>query len=205
MNLLAHLYLSGNNEHMMLGSFIADSVKGREYNDYPAGIKKGILLHRSIDEFTDKHPITHSCKMLVRKPYKKYSGIVIDIFFDHFLAANWFNYSSVPLEKFAERSYALLRSNHEILPDRVKEYLPFVMQNNWLVLYSKIEGIERVLQRMPGRTSLPNESQIGIKILRENYNLLLNYFYLFFHDAMRFVNEKYGIVFKTMEIENAHR
>lgn len=193
MNFLAHLYLSGNNDGVKIGGFIADSVKGRDYNDYPSAIREGILLHRRIDEFTDKHPVINSCKHLVRKPYKKYSGIVIDIFFDHFLAANWSNYSTQSLQDFAMNSYTLLNDNFEILPDRVKEFMPFAVRSNWLMLYETIEGIEKVLQRMPVKTSLPSESAEGIKILRTNYNQLRNYFFEFFYDSIIFIEEKNGI------------
>lgn len=193
MDFLAHLYLSGNNDGVKIGGFIADSVKGRDYNHYPSAICDGILLHRQIDEFTDKHHVVQSCKHLLRKPYKKYSGIVTDIFFDHFLAANWSNYSTLTLQEFAQNSYNLLNNNFEILPDRVKEFLPFAIKNNWLVLYETIEGIKGILQRLPNRTSLPHESAAGIKILRDNYNLFRNYFFEFFFDAVQFIEEKHNI------------
>jgi acyl carrier protein phosphodiesterase len=194
MNFLAHLYLSGKNDGVKIGGFIADSVKGRDYNDYPTAIREGILLHRQIDEFTDKHPLVLSCKHLLRKPYKKYAGIVIDIFFDHFLAVNWSNYSNQSLQEYAKEAYSLLSENLEILPDKVQEFLPFAIKNNWLVLYESIEGIEGVLRRMPNRTSLPQESVAGIKILTDNYNLLRNYFFEFFFDAVNFVEKKHGII-----------
>ncbi len=193
MNFLAHIYLSGNNPEMRLGSFIADSVKGRDYNDYAPDIKKGILLHRSIDSFTDQHPVIHSCKHLVRKDYKKYSGIIIDIFFDHFLAAYWSNFSSEPLENYARNNYRLLEENKSVLPERVLQFYPFMVQNNWLVMYSTIEGIEKVLQRMPTRTSLPQMAEFGIKVLRENYNLLRNYFFQYMGDVIKYVEENHHI------------
>lgn len=193
MNFLAHLYLSGNDEGVRVGGFIADSVKGRDYNDFPAGIRKGILLHRSIDEFTDRHHVVLSCRYLLRKPYKKYAGIVTDVFFDHFLAANWAVFSKEPLEGFADGAYRDLSDNIDILPDRIREFLPFAIENNWLVSYAEIGGIKRVLEKMPNRTSLPRESAEGIKILKDNYNLFRNYFFEFFFEAVKFVEEKHQI------------
>ena len=108
MNFLAHIYLSGDTNEILIGNFIGDYVKGNDYLKYPTNIGKGILLHRKIDAFTDKHSVTKSCKTFINPKYRKFSGIVIDIFYDHFLATNWEQYSSVPLKEFAIRKYNIL-------------------------------------------------------------------------------------------------
>ncbi len=193
MNFLAHLYLSGNDEETRIGGFIADSVKGRDYNDYPTNIKKGILLHRNIDEFTDNHRIVICCRHLLHKPFKKYAGVITDIFFDHFLAANWSVFSKEPLQVYADNTYRILSNNMDMMPDKIREFLPFIIKNNLFVSYECIEGISLVLNRMPNKTSLPNESVEGIKILKDNYNLFRNYFFDFFFEAIQYVEESHQI------------
>ena len=93
MNFLAHIYLSGNNDMLKIGNFMADSVRGHHYLDYPDEIRKGILLHRYIDTFTDAHPIYRKSKHRLHEKYGHYSGVIMDIVYDHFLAKNWNNYS----------------------------------------------------------------------------------------------------------------
>src|SRR5882757_7102043 len=111
MNFLAHLYLSGNNEEILMGNFIGDHVKGNQLNSYPAKMRQGILLHRYIDTFTDSHFIMMQSKDRIRAYYRKYTPVITDVYYDHFLAANWKNYSDESLEEFAARIYRLLKKN----------------------------------------------------------------------------------------------
>ena len=92
MNFLAHLFLSGEPGELMVGNFIADSVKGNAMNDFSEGIQKGIILHRAIDTFTDSHNEMQKSKERLRPRYKKYAPVITDIFYDHFLAVNWQDY-----------------------------------------------------------------------------------------------------------------
>ena len=98
MNFLAHIYLSGTDEKILVGNFMGDYVKGRDYLKYPEDIRKGLLLHRQIDFYTDNHPIVKNSKKRIESVYRKYSGIIIDIFYDYFLATNWPDYSITPLD-----------------------------------------------------------------------------------------------------------
>ena len=92
MNFLAHIYVSGDNDLVKIGNFMADSIRGHSYDVYPMEIQKGILLHRSIDSFTDMHPIYRQSKHRLHEKYGHYSGVIMDIFYDHFLAKNWKTY-----------------------------------------------------------------------------------------------------------------
>ena len=107
MNFLAHAYLSGNNDGILLGNFVADSIKGKQYLDYPSDVGKGILLHRKIDYYTDSHKVFRDSKKRLSAKYGIFSGIIIDIFYDHFLARNWDDYSEVKLKSFVKK---ILRS-----------------------------------------------------------------------------------------------
>ncbi len=193
MNFLAHIYLSGNQEKILVGNFMGDYVKGRDYLKYPDEIKKGLLLHRKIDYFTDCHPVIRKSKEHVSDYYRKYSGIIIDIFYDYLLSTQWSRYSDTPLPVFAENVFELLKKYYEIFPQRMKSWFPNFIRNNWLMSYSTIEGIETVLHRMSSRTSLPDYTDDAIRILRRDLDEFKEEFNDFFPTIIDYVSEEEGI------------
>ncbi|MEZ4802940.1 MAG: acyl carrier protein phosphodiesterase [Gelidibacter sp.] len=152
MNFLAHIYLSGDNELITIGNFIADGIRGKHYKKFSKHIQIGILLHRQIDTFTDAHPIVRQSTKRLHKSYSHYSGVIVDILYDHFLAKNWSRYSEVPLEEYVEKFYESLETNFELLPARIQKMMPYMMADNWLLNYAHLEGIQRVLNGMNRRT-----------------------------------------------------
>lgn len=152
MNFLAHIYLSGDNDLLKIGNFMADSIRGNSYENYPEEIKKGILLHRSIDSFTDMHPVYRQSKHRLHEKYGHYSGVIMDIFYDHFLAKNWANYSNKKLEEYADEFYQLLRDNYDLLTAKIQGMMPYMIARNWLVSYASISGLEMILFQMDHRT-----------------------------------------------------
>lgn len=152
MNFLAHIYLSGENEQLKIGNFMADSIRGSSYKKYPKEIKKGILLHRFIDSYTDMHPIYRQSKHRLHEKYGHYSGVIMDIFYDHYLAKNWSDYSSESLEDYAQRFYQLLTKEHHLLTDRVKGMMPAMIAQNWLVQYASLDGLEMIMIQMNYKT-----------------------------------------------------
>ncbi|MFO7924468.1 MAG: ACP phosphodiesterase [Bacteroidales bacterium] len=193
MNFLAHIYLSGDSDEVKVGNFIGDYVKGRNYEKYPELVRKGIILHRKIDSFTDCHPIVNQSKMHLRKRFRRYSGVIVDIFYDHFLASEWGMFSKHPLPQYVINMYEILVSNYFILPDEIKTFLPFFIINNWLESYTSIEGIEGVLRRMTKRTSLPNETTFAISELRKNYHLFRDDFLKYFPLLIDYVEKRHSI------------
>jgi acyl carrier protein phosphodiesterase len=180
----------------MLGNFIGDYVKGKQHRDFPPEIEKGILLHRKIDEFTDRHEAVRACNQLLRTGYRKYAGVVTDIFFDHFLAANWQRYSTQSLRDATRRFHGILMSNYRVLPARVKMFAPFLIQHRRLESYARLEGIEESLQILSRRTSLPDETPFAMKTLREQYTQFDNAFAVFFPEIIRFAVEEAGVEIK---------
>ncbi len=197
MNFLAHTYLSGCNEEIIVGNFMGDYVKGRNYLQFPEQVKKGILVHRDIDSFTDMHPITRRNKQRIAAKYHKYAGIIIDIFYDHFLASLWDNYSNLPLEDFVSRTYDLLKRNYQVLPAAIKKWFPTFLENNWMMAYKSLEGIELVLERMSANTSLPNHAGYAVEVLSEQYAIFQEDFIEFFPLIVGFLEEKYQISITT--------
>jgi acyl carrier protein phosphodiesterase len=196
MNFLAHLYLSGDNEELLVGNFIGDYVKGNKYNNYPPEIKSGILLHRQIDFYTDTHPIFRESKRLLVPEYGLYAGIVMDLFCDHFLAINWQNYSDLTLREFAKRAHAILLSNYFQLPSRVQGFLPFLIQHKRLESYARKEGIQKSLEIMSRYTSLPEKSQKAMEVMTENFQFLDQKFALFMNDMIGFIEGTHHVPIK---------
>jgi acyl carrier protein phosphodiesterase len=198
MNFLAHIYLSGDVDEVKIGNFIGDYVKGRAFHIYPENIKNGILLHRFIDSFTDTNIHTIDAKQLFAPKYRKYSGIVIDIIYDHFLASNWSKYSYIPLEEFIADFHDLLVRNNEMLPKEVQEFVPKLIKNNRLYSYREIGGIWSVLKTMPKYTSLPDHTDFAIETLKNNYEFLKQNFFLFFTDIIYYIKTVHNINIKAI-------
>lgn len=190
MNFLAHIYLSGDNDLVKIGNFMADSIRGHSYENYPGDIKKGILLHRSIDSFTDMHPIYRQSKHRLHEKYGHYSGVIMDIFYDHFLAKNWSSYSNEKLENYAEDFYLLLKGNYDELTDRAKGMMPYMIARNWLVSYATIEGLEMIMFQMDYRTKhrvAMDESIVELKLFYAEFE---SEFKLFFEELRQHCQEK---------------
>jgi acyl carrier protein phosphodiesterase len=193
MNYLAHIYLSGEDEKTLVGNFIGDYIKGKKIENYSKDIQKGILLHRHIDTFTDSHFKFLEAKKLFRAEFGLYSGIMIDFFFDHFLASNWNLYSTLTLRNFSKRTHAILLSNFLNLPTRVQGFLPFLIQNRRLESYASVDGIIQSIEIMSKYTSLPAKSEIAKKILLANYDYLSKIFEEFMVEMLEFVRQNHQI------------
>lgn len=190
MNFLAHLYLSGDNPMIQIGNFIGDHVKGRNYLKYAPDIQQGIILHRKIDAYTDSHPIVKESSKRLSGNYGRYAGIVMDVFYDYFLATNWDRYSDVKLSKYVTRVHKTLLRNYFKLPNEVKGFLPFMVKSRRLETYATHEGIHRSLSIMSNYTSLPPEADWGMEQLKK-YDAEFNQEFLeFFEDLREMVNNE---------------
>ena len=190
MNFLAHIYLSGENDHIKIGNFIADGIHGKNFDAFPIDVQKGIRLHREIDSFTDFHPIFRQSKHRLHERYGHYSGVIMDIFYDHFLAKNFSNYSKVPLKDFSENFYKVLDTNFSILTPRFQKILPILKEENWLLMYATIEGISHILYNMDRRTRLRSKMQFSVEELKSFYSEFETEFKLFFAEMENFVKGK---------------
>ena len=194
MNFLAHIYLSGDNDLIKIGNFMADGIGGNNYLDFPLEVQKGIILHRAIDTFTDAHPIFRKSKHRLHEKYGHYSGVIIDIFYDHFLAKNWSVYSTKELEVVANDFYESLKSNHEILTERTKGMLPYMIARNWLVSYASIEGLSMILFQMDHRTKNRVDMHLSINELKEFYTEFEEEFSFFFEELRLHCQKKLAIL-----------
>ncbi|CAN5310818.1 acyl carrier protein phosphodiesterase [soil metagenome] len=189
MNYLAHIYLSGDNDNLKIGNFIADAVKGKQFIHFPPGIQKGIILHRAIDTYTDVHPVVKKSTHRLFPNYRHYSPVITDILYDHFLAANWNRYSNIPLESYVDDFYRLLEKNNEILPKKIRQFLPYMKRDNWLLSYKTIEGIGKILWQMNQRTGRKSKMNLAINDLQTYYSEFEEEFFTFFQDLEHFTKE----------------
>jgi acyl carrier protein phosphodiesterase len=188
MNFLAHQYLSGSDQGLRLGNFIGDMVKGSKWKAFPKHIQKGVLLHRSIDDFTDHHPTVKSSAKLLHPYLGRYSAIATDIFFDHFLAKHWEDFSAITLHQFAQETYSLVDENISILPDKTAYMLGFMKNQDWLYNYQFITGIEKTMKGMSRRTEqhmLENSHEFLLK----HYDEFHQNFFSFFPDLQKHVSK----------------
>lgn len=187
MNFLAHAYLSGNDKKILVGNFIGDFVKGKHaLNQFAAGIIRGVELHRAIDEFTDSHPVVSESKKRLRPKYRHYAGVIVDVYYDHFLAANWKAYHHQSLADFVSDTYQTIQSFSAILPERVKSMLPYMIRGNWLVGYARVSGIHDALSGMASRTPYDSKMEQASNDLNDYYENFQGEFENFFPDLKDF-------------------
>jgi acyl carrier protein phosphodiesterase len=184
MNYLAHLFLSDGTPESLIGNLLGDFVKGSIENIYSKQIIKGIYLHRKIDSFTDSHSIFRSSKRLISINRRRFSGIMIDVFYDHFLAKNWSEYSSIEIGDFTNNVYKVLQENKNILPDRLKSILPDMIDRDWLTSYKKISTIDRAINGLSRRIKRKNNLFGGVEELIFNYQQLQADFSVFFPELI---------------------
>ncbi len=195
MNYLAHLKLSGDHEYIMLGNFIADHIRGNKIEHFPKEVVDGIMLHRKIDYYTDHHPEFMKTRARLHPKYHKYAGVIADIFYDHFLAKNWSEYSEFHLSSFTSYSYGILLRNYSILPSKTKKILPFFIMQNWLASYAKMEGLRRSFQFMARRANFKSNMEYVVDDLIDDYELYEEEFRAFFPDIAEYCHKELDILF----------
>ncbi len=180
MNFLAHIYLSKGFNEVMLGNFMADDIKGKKYMEYPPDIIKGILLHRFIDDFTDKHPIVSDTKIRLRPYFGKYSPVVSDIIYDHFLALHFEKYAHEPLEDYVQKVYSFFLDNKGVFNTHLQEMLPYMIRQNWLVNYQYRDGLQNVFTQFSKRIGVGDMLVSAPEVLFNNYKEFEHDFFAFF-------------------------
>ena len=190
MNFLAHIHLSGENEFIKIGNFMADGVRGKQYENFPQEIQKGILLHRAIDTFTDAHPLFRQSTKKLHSRYHHYAGVIVDMYYDHFLAKNWSDYHPESLALYSEKFYQSLLENHSILTSKTQYLLPYMMEYNWLVNYQSVPGLEGILSQMDRRTKNQSLMRFATEELVAHYDEFEAEFLLFYKEVQLFSKNK---------------
>ncbi len=180
MNFLAHFFLSFDNSSLLLGQYMGDFVKGSHYNRYEPEVQQGILLHRYVDDLTDHSPLTQPMRDQLREPLGRYSGIALDVFYDHFLSRHWNTFHTLPLDAFIAWVYHEL-SKHQIGFTAEMNYLfGYMKKYDWLGRYQSTDGIERTLHEMAKRLPTGNTLMEAPTVLTDRYEAIEASFLGFF-------------------------
>jgi len=179
MNFLAHAWLAGDAPADRLGGLIGDFVKGPLPAGLPADVAAGVRLHRAIDAFADTHPAFRTACARVPAERRRAAGILVDMFFDHFLARRWNEFSDEPLRRFTADAYRLMAEHRPLLPPRLLRILPWMTEDDWLASYAEVESVAYALDRMAQRLSRPGLLAGAGSVLRAQYGALESDFLAF--------------------------
>ena len=189
MNFLAHLFLAGDAPESIMGNLMGDFLKGVDVGAYPQAVRAGIRMHQKIDGFTDTHPVIAHSKRRMPPPYRRYAGVLVDVFYDHFLAAGWEQYSpETSLDRFTQRTYGVLTENQNGLPPRLRRVVPFMVEQDWLGRYQTIEGVDRTLGGLSRRVKRQNPLPTAVSQLEEHYAPLSSDFAEFFPQLITYAD-----------------
>lgn len=144
-------------------------------------------MHQKVDFYTDSHPVVRESKRLISPVNRRYAGLLVDIFYDHFLAKNWLDFSGVSLQEFSLKIYQFLQQNKSILPDSLKRVLPNIINRDLLASYAEIQGIDTALKRLSVRVKRENNLGDASEELINNYEGLQSDFYRFFPELIDYV------------------
>jgi len=186
MNYLAHAFLADTGDEFLIGSLLGDLVKGKPQNRYNHDILEGIIFHRKVDTYADHHRMTLASKKLFSGPQRRYAGIILDIFYDHFLSKHWKRYGNKELTDFTARVYAILQNHYVILPKRLKEALPRMVEQNWLASYVDLAGVEITLERISRRLRNGTNLRDSIEEIKIRYDSLEKNSHVFFQDLISY-------------------
>ncbi len=194
MNFLAHLYLSGDQPETLCGNFIGDGVKGNIAQQYDDNVRIGVELHRFIDHFTDNHDITAEARKIIRPHFRKYAGVVLDVYFDHFLGKDWHQYHPQQLEQFVAEKERILHDFSPEMPPKSKRFFTYMVASRCLVRYRDFDGLHQVFVGMANRTPFQSNMEFAVPVLKENYREMQQTFERFFPElqeaSARFLEEK---------------
>lgn len=183
MNFLAHAYLSFGEEEILVGNIISDFLKGKAQYDYSPGIRKGIILHRLIDEYTDTHSAVKEAKEYFRSSYRLYSSPIVDIILDYYLANDTSCFQNRELKVFTQAVYKTLNKYSAVLPPRFIHAFTYMQTEDWLFNYQYKEGIAKSIKGLVRRSKFLEDSTTAIDLFNKHHDSLANCYRLFFEDV----------------------
>lgn len=190
MNYLAHQFLSGKDEDIRAGNFMADFIKGNKYESLPQRIQIGIKLHREIDWYTDTHPEVDNLKASLRPYFGKYAGVACDLYFDYCLANSWNEFHDEELKSYCDSTYIIMQNYVHHFPDRLKHMFGYMKRDNWLYHYRLAEGIGRSMRGLSSRTKFESGLEKGKMVLEDKESVIFETFKKFFPDLLEEITKK---------------
>jgi len=192
MNHLVNLYLSRNLGEKMLGCMIGEIVRTSNTDKYTQNIIDGIELNKKISQFVKEHPAYERSRMKLNPKYSKHSGKIIDIFYDHFLAANWNKYSNDSLQEFSKGAYQFIEENHSILPYKLRKLISVMINDNWLVKFASVNGTHTFMREITRRDTFQTNLEYSLEDLINQYNSFKEDFEELFPQLIQYVHETVG-------------
>jgi acyl carrier protein phosphodiesterase len=186
MNLLAHALLASPDAELMLGSLIGDFVRGRIDPVLPPNVGAGIALHRAIDAYTDAHAEVAAARALFAPPFRRYAGILLDVWFDHLLARQWARFGEDDLDAFSDRVRDLLAINAALVPERMRGFVAYLDANDLPAAYRDTAVIGNALRGMSRRLERANPLGEALPVLVALHAPLQECFEAFFPELRNF-------------------
>ena len=188
MNYLAHIRLAGDDPECLIGNFLGDFVKGKLSEDcYTPGIRRGIVMHRRIDAWTDSHEITRKCTRLISPERRRWGRVILDIFYDHLLAVNWEKYSDESLRDFLDRAYGIILGAEDIFPESATARINTIIKDGWIEKYRSVSGLSVVFKGMSIRVRRKNPLSGSEQELVAHYDEMNEHFNRFFPEIIEYV------------------
>jgi len=189
MNFLAHLFLTQHSKKLTVGNFVADFIRNRDLETFPKKIVKGIMLHRHIDHYTDTHPEVLKSTRKLRARHKKYSPVVIDVFYDYILSKNWADYSDVSLRDFSDKIYSIILEHKYMYPMHLQDISERLVEDDFLIQYGKKSGMKKTFLRISKRAKFASNMATAFDDLENDYDSISEGFHNFFPDLIMEVND----------------
>jgi acyl carrier protein phosphodiesterase len=164
MNYLAHSFLSFSSEPVLFGQFIADDMKGKKWQLQEKDVQAGIILHRFIDDYTDTHPLVLELKKKMHPTLGKFSGVVLDVLFDHVLSLTWNTYSEHSREQWIQSTYDKLQKRHPEMTEKRRFIVEKMIEHDWMNMYQTQEGTSKILNQMGNRIPFANPLKDSFKV-----------------------------------------
>jgi acyl carrier protein phosphodiesterase len=190
MNYLAHLFLSPPDDLSRLGNIMADFLRDVDKSILPEPVQEGIILHQRIDSFTDSHPRVRELRDLFSPQRKRFSGVVLDVVFDHFLIQHWDKYSVEDLDDFVEGSYTSLQKHEHYMSEHMQRVIGWMIKRDWIRSYRDLSGIEWALDGLASRLKMTHGFHGSIEEVSEHYHTIEQGFLTFFPELMQFAHSE---------------
>jgi acyl carrier protein phosphodiesterase len=201
MNFLAHLFLARHNDDWMVGNLIADFISNKELNGLSPQVREGVMVHRYIDTFTDKHEAVKASTRRLRFVYHKYAPVVADIYYDYLLIKNWETYTDMDFEQFRYQTYDMLLARMEEMPPNLKERLPKMIAHDWLKNYGTEAGLQFTFDQFAKRTTFKVDFSQAAELLMEYLPEFDDDFNAFFPEIMEYVAHQPSEYFVSLTLK----
>ena len=186
MNILAHAFLGGADDDLRLGGMMGDFVRGAPDPSLPEAVRRGIVLHRAVDTFTDRHPAVVQARGLFQPPFRRYAGILLDMWFDHCLARDFAAWSDIPLDEYSDGVRQLLRQRDALIPERMRGFIQYMEREGLPATYANRATLGRAFIGMSHRLSRENPLAEAMPVLEELEDELWQCFRAFFPELLAF-------------------